>query len=78
MMRSQGIKGPPYRFLHGSTKEIIDMRNGVMINPMELSHHIFPTIQPHIYSWKKLYGKSDQQVIKFELLDFWYGFLLSV
>ncbi|XP_022734223.1 cytochrome P450 CYP749A22-like [Durio zibethinus] len=58
LMRSQGIKGPPYRFLHGSTKEIINMVKGVMISPMELSHHVFPRIQPHIYSWMRLYGKN--------------------
>ncbi|KAK4841627.1 hypothetical protein QYF36_007728 [Acer negundo] len=58
MMSSQGIRGPPYRFVHGNTKEIINMRKGVMSSPMELSHHIFPRIQPHIYSWMKLYGKN--------------------
>ncbi|XVE91668.1 hypothetical protein REPUB_Repub01dG0030400 [Reevesia pubescens] len=59
MMRSQGIKGPPYRFLHGSTKEIMNMRNEVMMSPMESSsHHVFPKAQPHIYSWMRLYGKN--------------------
>ncbi|KAK1552942.1 hypothetical protein Q3G72_026135 [Acer saccharum] len=58
MMSSQGIRGPAYRFVHGNTKEIINMRKGVMSSPMELSHHIFPRIQPHIYTWMKLYGKN--------------------
>ncbi|KAL5854171.1 hypothetical protein ACOSQ4_003973 [Xanthoceras sorbifolium] len=60
-MRSQGIKGPSYKFIHGNNKEIMDMRQQVMMSstPMELSHHdIFPRIQPHIYSWIKLYGKN--------------------
>lgn len=65
LMRSQGIKGPSYRFLHGNTKEITNMRNETMKNPMELSHHVLPRIQPHIYSWIKLYGKYIQ--INFEL-----------
>ncbi|XP_021619713.1 cytochrome P450 CYP749A22 isoform X2 [Manihot esculenta] len=58
LMRSQGIKGPSYRFLHGNTKEITNMRNETMKNPMELSHHVLPRIQPHIYSWIKLYGMN--------------------
>ncbi|KAL5854173.1 hypothetical protein ACOSQ4_003975 [Xanthoceras sorbifolium] len=60
-MRSQGIKGPSYKFIHGNNKEIMDLRGQVMMSstPMELSHHdIFSRIQPHIYSWIKLYGKN--------------------
>ena len=40
LMRSQGIKGPPNKFRHGRTQEIINMGNEVMISPMELSHHV--------------------------------------
>ncbi|KAK2636006.1 hypothetical protein Ddye_030798 [Dipteronia dyeriana] len=53
-----GIRGPPFRFVHGNTKEIINMRKEVISSPMELSHLVFPRIQPHIYSWMKLYGKN--------------------
>eukprot|EP00257_Ricinus_communis_P001628 XP_002512037.2 cytochrome P450 CYP749A22 [Ricinus communis] len=55
-MRSQGIKGPSYRFLLGNTKEITNMRSRIMNGPMELSHEMLPRIQPHIYYWIKLYG----------------------
>ncbi|XP_050236113.1 cytochrome P450 CYP749A22-like [Mercurialis annua] len=55
-MRAQGIKGPSYRFLHGNTREITDMRNRIMNGPMDLAHEMLPRIQPHIYSWIKLYG----------------------
>ncbi|XP_002512038.2 cytochrome P450 CYP749A22 [Ricinus communis] len=58
LMRSQGIKGPSYRFIHGNTKDITNMRKETMENPMELSHLILPRIQPHIYSWIKLYGTN--------------------
>nr|GMD28630.1 cytochrome P450 CYP749A22-like [Ipomoea batatas] len=60
LMSSQGIKGPSYRFLHGNTKEISEARRGITSKPMEdyLSHHIFPRILPHIYSWKRLYGAN--------------------
>ncbi|XP_050238922.1 cytochrome P450 CYP749A22-like [Mercurialis annua] len=63
-MNSQGIKGPSYRFIHGNTKEIASMRKELIKNPMELSHHLLPRVQPHIYSWTKLYG------VNFLL---WYG-----
>nr|XP_043625844.1 cytochrome P450 CYP749A22-like [Erigeron canadensis] len=58
-MRSQGIKGPSYQFLHGNTKEIFNMRKQSMSRPMDhLSHEIFPRILPHIYSWVNLYGRN--------------------
>ncbi|KAJ4823838.1 hypothetical protein Tsubulata_017991 [Turnera subulata] len=56
MMKSQGIKGPPYRFLYGNAKEIREMITGSRSSPQELSHHAFTVIHPHIYSWTKLYG----------------------
>ncbi|KAF7123836.1 hypothetical protein RHSIM_Rhsim12G0072200 [Rhododendron simsii] len=59
IMRSQGIKGPAYRFLHGNTKEIIQMREESISNAMDFSSHdVFPRIMPHIHAWKKLYGKN--------------------
>ncbi|CAN0896230.1 Cytochrome P450 CYP749A22 [Linum grandiflorum] len=63
-MRAQGIKGPSYRFFHGNTKEITQMRIEAAKMPMELSHHVLPRLQPHIYSWIKLYGNIFLQ---------WYG-----
>ncbi|XP_055809866.1 cytochrome P450 CYP749A22-like [Solanum dulcamara] len=65
MMRSQGIQGPPYKFLHGNTKEIVEMKKDSINNAMDhLSHDIFPRILPHIFSWKKLYGAN---------FLYWYG-----
>lgn len=59
MMRSQGIRGPSYKFIHGNTKEIINMRKSVQSTPMELSHHeLLPIVQPHIHAWIKLYGMT--------------------
>ena len=46
-LSSQGIKGPSYKFFHGSTKEIINMKKEAMSRPMNLSHDIFSTILPH-------------------------------
>ncbi|KAK9052300.1 hypothetical protein SSX86_028929 [Deinandra increscens subsp. villosa] len=64
-MSSQGIKGPPYRFIHGNTKEIAalkDQANSYTITG--ISHDIYPRIQPHFVTWFKLYGEN--------FLD-WYG-----
>ncbi|KAL9166354.1 hypothetical protein ABFS82_05G024400 [Erythranthe guttata] len=58
-MRCQGIEGPPYKFLHGNTKEIIDMRKETMGKSMhDISHNIFPRILPHVHSWAILYGEN--------------------
>ncbi|XP_015894844.3 cytochrome P450 CYP749A22 isoform X1 [Ziziphus jujuba] len=64
LMVSQGIKGPSYRFMYGSTKEILSMKKEAMAKPMGLSHAISSTCQPHIDSWLKTYGKNYLQ---------WYG-----
>ncbi|KAM7487531.1 hypothetical protein LguiB_025015 [Lonicera macranthoides] len=58
-LRSQGIKGPSYKFLHGSTKEMTNMLKESTSSPLDLSRHdVFSRVQPHIYSWIKLYGKN--------------------
>ncbi|CAA0833046.1 cytochrome P450- family 709- subfamily B-polypeptide 1 [Striga hermonthica] len=57
---SQGIKGPSYKFLHGSTKELMSIKKmqGSQ-KPVDLSSHdIFPAILPHFYLWMKLYGNN--------------------
>ncbi|XP_030449692.1 cytochrome P450 CYP749A22-like [Syzygium oleosum] len=59
MMARQGITGPPYRFLHGSTKETIKMKMEVRNTPMSnLSHDIFPKIQPQVNTWIDTYGRN--------------------
>lgn len=59
MMAQQGITGPPYRFLHGSTKDAIKMKMKVKNTPMSnLSHDIFPKIQPQINTWIDTYGRN--------------------
>ncbi|KAF8389901.1 hypothetical protein HHK36_024419 [Tetracentron sinense] len=58
VMGSQGIKGPSYRFIHGSTKEVMNMMKESMSRPMELSHDVFPRLQPHIHSWTQKYGMN--------------------
>ena len=58
MMKAQGIKGPPYRLIHGNTKEISDMKKEVMRRPKNLSHDIVSGVVPHIHSWSQIYGNN--------------------
>ncbi|XP_031101439.1 cytochrome P450 CYP749A22-like [Ipomoea triloba] len=57
-MRSQGIKGPSYKFIYGNTKEVIQMRMQSISSAMEISHDILPRVHPHYFSWIKLYGAN--------------------
>ncbi|KAL3636183.1 hypothetical protein CASFOL_020730 [Castilleja foliolosa] len=58
-MGSQGVKGPAYKFPHGNTKQISYMRTRSMEKPLtDISHDIFPRIQPHVYAWTKAYGEN--------------------
>lgn len=72
MMKSQGIKGPPYNFLHGNTKEISNMRKESLAKPMDsLSHNMLPRILPHVYQWVHIYGKMNEReliIIETELV----------
>ncbi|KZV45140.1 hypothetical protein F511_25302 [Dorcoceras hygrometricum] len=57
-MRRQGIKGPSYKLVHGSTKESMFLKQQAAKVPMELSHDIFPRIHPNLYAWMKIYGEN--------------------
>lgn len=70
-MRSQGIKGPPYKFIYGNTKEILNMKMKSMSSPMDISHDLFPRIQPHIHAWMNLYGTCQFAAsFHYKILDF--------
>ncbi|XP_068325780.1 cytochrome P450 CYP749A22-like [Pyrus communis] len=58
LMASQGIKGPPYKLIHGNTKQVTKMINEVTSRPKNFSHDILSVAQPHIHTWTKLYGKT--------------------
>ncbi|TYI99772.1 hypothetical protein E1A91_A13G040400v1 [Gossypium mustelinum] len=58
IMNSQGIRGPPYEFIHGNNKEIAQMFMEASTKPMALTHDIFPRVVPHVYSWINKYGKT--------------------
>ncbi|KAG8473609.1 hypothetical protein CXB51_036040 [Gossypium anomalum] len=56
IMNSQGIRGPPYEFIHGNNKEAAQMLMKASTKPMALTHNIFPKVMPHVYSWINKYG----------------------
>ncbi|KAL2519232.1 Cytochrome [Abeliophyllum distichum] len=58
LFATQGIEGPAKKFIHGNTKEIMSIKQQSMKYPMEITHDIFPRVQPHFYSWMKLYGMN--------------------
>ncbi|GMI64302.1 cytochrome P450, family 72, subfamily A, polypeptide 10 [Hibiscus trionum] len=58
MLNSQGIEGPPYRFIHGNNKEVAEMRKEALSKTLGLTDEIFPKVQPHIYTWINKYGRN--------------------
>ncbi|XP_022726726.1 cytochrome P450 CYP749A22-like [Durio zibethinus] len=55
----QGIKGPPYEFIHGNNKASVQFRKEASNKPMAaLTHDIFPRVLPQFYSWINIYGKN--------------------
>ncbi|KHG09370.1 hypothetical protein F383_13386 [Gossypium arboreum] len=60
IMSSQGIRGPPYEFIHGNNKQILQMQKEAYSKPMALTHDIFPRVLPHVYSYIKKYDPELQ------------------
>ncbi|TYI92022.1 hypothetical protein E1A91_D02G037600v1 [Gossypium mustelinum] len=58
MLNSQGIKGPPYRFIHGNNKEVTKMKQKALSKSVGLTEDLFPKVHPHIYTWTNRYGKN--------------------
>lgn len=58
-MNKQGIKGPAYKFLHGSTKEAAEMVRVATSKPLAgFSHKIPPRVLPNYHAWIKDFGKN--------------------
>ncbi|KAL1111119.1 hypothetical protein V6Z11_D02G036000 [Gossypium hirsutum] len=58
MLNSQGIKGPPYRFIHGNNKEVTKMKQKALSKSVGLTDDLFPKVHPHFYTWTNRYGKN--------------------
>ncbi|XP_057865299.2 cytochrome P450 CYP72A616 [Cryptomeria japonica] len=57
-LRNQGIHGPPYKFLYGNTKEILEIKKRAKSSSsMSTPHDIVPLVVPHIDVWVKQYGR---------------------
>ncbi|GMJ03743.1 PHYB ACTIVATION TAGGED SUPPRESSOR 1 [Hibiscus trionum] len=54
----QGIKGPPYQFIHGNNKASSLFRYQALSKPMALTHDIVPRVIPQIHAWINTYGKN--------------------
>ncbi|TYH26936.1 hypothetical protein ES288_A02G028800v1 [Gossypium darwinii] len=67
MMNSQGIKGPPYRFIHGNSKEVARLEQEALSKRVALTDDIFPKVLPHFYTWINRY------VIREEFCLYWNG-----
>ncbi|XVF84644.1 hypothetical protein PTKIN_Ptkin17bG0054000 [Pterospermum kingtungense] len=59
MLRSQGVKGPDYKFIDGNSNEAKQLQKEAFSKPIaSLTHDIFPKVLPHAYSWINRYGKN--------------------
>ncbi|XVE74381.1 hypothetical protein DITRI_Ditri12bG0012300 [Diplodiscus trichospermus] len=55
----QGIRGPPYEFIHGNNKASTEFRKEASSRPMAaLTHDVFPRVLPQFYAWINTYGKN--------------------
>ncbi|CAM8911546.1 unnamed protein product [Rhodiola kirilowii] len=53
----QGVRGPPYKFLIGNVKELMDLMLNASSQPISpFSHNILPRVLSFYHHWKKIYG----------------------
>ncbi|KAH7666517.1 Cytochrome P450 E-class group I protein [Dioscorea alata] len=58
-LEKQGLRGPPYKFPHGSQKQINDFQaaaDGLVMDSR--SHDISSKLLPHYHVWSSLYGRT--------------------
>ncbi|TVU37671.1 hypothetical protein EJB05_10999, partial [Eragrostis curvula] len=57
-LRAQGVRGPPYRFFHGSLGEVRRLRAAGAGVTLDVNDHDFtPIAQPHFREWIPRYGR---------------------
>ncbi|KAJ4834923.1 hypothetical protein Tsubulata_043547, partial [Turnera subulata] len=57
LLRQQGIKGRPYKFLLGDVKEMAKMLEKAMSKPITLNHQIIGRVMPFFHEMVQNYGK---------------------
>ncbi|KAL6888864.1 hypothetical protein ACP4OV_009890 [Aristida adscensionis] len=57
---AQGVRGPPYRFLLGSVKEMVGLMAEASSKPMSppTSHNALPRVLAFYHYWRKIYGPT--------------------
>ncbi|CAO2037612.1 unnamed protein product [Urochloa humidicola] len=57
---AQGVRGPPYRFLLGSVKEMVALMAEASSKPMSpaTSHNALPRVLAFYHYWRKIYGPT--------------------
>ncbi|KAI3805020.1 hypothetical protein L1987_27012 [Smallanthus sonchifolius] len=58
ILKDQGLKGNPYRFMNGDLNEIVQMMSEANSKPMNLSHDIVPRVEPFLHKSITTLGKS--------------------
>uniref|UniRef100_A0A453NQR1 Cytochrome P450 n=1 Tax=Aegilops tauschii subsp. strangulata TaxID=200361 RepID=A0A453NQR1_AEGTS len=55
-----GVRGPPYRFLLGSVKEMVGLMVEASSKPMSppTSHNALPRVLAFYHYWRKIYGPT--------------------
>ncbi|XP_047313510.1 cytochrome P450 CYP72A219-like [Impatiens glandulifera] len=56
-LRNQGIRGNPYKLIHGDKEEFKSMMIEAWSRPMPLTHKIVPRVTPFIHQMLNRYGK---------------------
>ncbi|KAL1111116.1 hypothetical protein V6Z11_D02G035800 [Gossypium hirsutum] len=77
MLNSQGIKGPPYRFIHGNNMEVTKMKQNALSKSVALTDDLFPknmtpaiiaSVETMLEKWKGQEGKEIEVYQEFRLL----------
>lgn len=59
LLRKQGFKGNPYRFMFGDLKESVKMLKELRLRPIGLSDDPVPRILPFVLQSVNTFGKED-------------------
>ncbi|KAL8242023.1 hypothetical protein R6Q59_012325 [Mikania micrantha] len=57
-LRDQGLKGTPYRFIHGDLKDMVQTMHEAQSKPMALTHDIAPRVAPFYHKSISTFGNT--------------------